>query len=173
MRNQTDTLPPPAESQQFERPRHATAGRPDTEADLRPELVRWLQSPPTDVPGWCGPVAKHLSTRLIWDRDERRQAARILRWYPVTPAPAAPSQSHGSAGRAVTGTSAAMTRLILSLFPGVGLLDSAFEAEGLCVVRGPDLLWGGDVPQVPPAGRLLVGRDGRAAVSRFLHVATV
>lgn len=43
--------------------------------------------------------------------------------------------------------------LVLSLFPGVGLLDSAFEAEGFCVVRGPDLLWGGDVRRFhPPAG---------------------
>lgn len=42
--------------------------------------------------------------------------------------------------------------LILSLFPGIGLLDRAFEEEGLCVVRGPDLLWGGDVRRfhVPP-----------------------
>src|SRR6476659_2456796 len=35
--------------------------------------------------------------------------------------------------------------LVLSLFPGIGLLDMAFESEGFCVVRGPDLLWGGDV----------------------------
>jgi DNA (cytosine-5)-methyltransferase 1 len=35
--------------------------------------------------------------------------------------------------------------LVLSLFPGIGLLDMAFEEEGFCVVRGPDLLWGGDV----------------------------
>ena len=35
--------------------------------------------------------------------------------------------------------------LVLSLFPGIGLLDRAFELEGFCVVRGPDLLWGGDV----------------------------
>lgn len=35
--------------------------------------------------------------------------------------------------------------LVLSLFPGIGLLDRAFEEEGFCVVRGPDLLWGGDV----------------------------
>lgn len=33
--------------------------------------------------------------------------------------------------------------MILSLFPGIGLLDMAFEEEGFCVVRGPDLLWGG------------------------------
>lgn len=36
-------------------------------------------------------------------------------------------------------------QLVLSLFPGIGLLDMAFEEEGFCVVRGPDLLWGGDV----------------------------
>lgn len=35
--------------------------------------------------------------------------------------------------------------LVLSLFPGIGLLDQAFEEEGFCVVRGPDLLWGGDI----------------------------
>jgi len=45
-------------------------------------------------------------------------------------------------------------QLVLSLFPGIGLLDQAFEAEGFCVVRGPDLLWGGDVRTFhPPAGR--------------------
>lgn len=45
------------------------------------------------------------------------------------------------------------TQLILSLFPGVGLLDRAFEEEGFCVVRGPDLLWGGDVRKFhPPPG---------------------
>jgi DNA (cytosine-5)-methyltransferase 1 len=44
--------------------------------------------------------------------------------------------------------------LVLSLFPGIGLLDQAFEEEGFCVVRGPDLLWGGDVCDFhPPAGK--------------------
>jgi DNA (cytosine-5)-methyltransferase 1 len=44
--------------------------------------------------------------------------------------------------------------LVLSLFPGIGLLDMAFEAEGFCVVRGPDLLWGGDIRGFhPPAGK--------------------
>lgn len=44
--------------------------------------------------------------------------------------------------------------LVLSLFPGIGLLDMAFEEEGFCVVRGPDLLWGGDVRRFhPPPGR--------------------
>lgn len=45
-------------------------------------------------------------------------------------------------------------RLVLSLFPGLGLLDRAFEDEGFCVVRGPDLLWGGEVRSFrPPAGK--------------------
>ena len=35
--------------------------------------------------------------------------------------------------------------LVLSLFPGIGLLDMAFEEEGFTVVRGPDSLWGGDI----------------------------
>lgn len=38
-----------------------------------------------------------------------------------------------------------MRSLVLSLFPGIGLFDQAFEESGFCVVRGPDLLWGGDV----------------------------
>jgi DNA (cytosine-5)-methyltransferase 1 len=44
--------------------------------------------------------------------------------------------------------------LVLSLFPGIGLLDRSFEDEGFCVVRGPDVLWGGDVKRFnPPSGR--------------------
>jgi DNA (cytosine-5)-methyltransferase 1 len=42
--------------------------------------------------------------------------------------------------------------LVLSLFPGIGLLDRAFEEEGFCVVRGPDLLWGGDVHRFSLSG---------------------
>lgn len=46
-----------------------------------------------------------------------------------------------------------MSGLVLSLFPGIGLLDRGFEDEGFCVVRGPDLLWGGGVRRFhPPAG---------------------
>lgn len=46
-----------------------------------------------------------------------------------------------------------MTGLVLSLFPGIGLLDRAFEEEGFCVVRGPDPIWGGDIRSFhPPAG---------------------
>jgi len=35
--------------------------------------------------------------------------------------------------------------LILSIFPGIDLLGRGFESEGFSVVRGPDLLWGGDI----------------------------
>lgn len=47
-----------------------------------------------------------------------------------------------------------MTGLVLSLFPGIGMLDIAFEEAGFCVVRGPDLVWGGDIHRFdPPAGK--------------------
>lgn len=47
-----------------------------------------------------------------------------------------------------------MNQLVLSLFPGIGLLDRAFEEEGFTVVRGPDCLWGGDIRSFhPPAGK--------------------
>jgi len=45
-------------------------------------------------------------------------------------------------------------QLVLSLFPGIGLLDMAFEQEGFCIVRGPDRLWGGRIETFhPPAGK--------------------
>jgi len=47
-----------------------------------------------------------------------------------------------------------MSELILSLFPGAGLLDRGFELEGFCVVRGPDVVFGQDIRTfTPPAGR--------------------
>lgn len=42
--------------------------------------------------------------------------------------------------------------LVLSLFPGIDLLGRAFEEQGCCVVRGPDLLWGWDVHSFHPPG---------------------
>ena len=36
----------------------------------------------------------------------------------------------------------AESRLVLSLFPGAGLLDRGFEQAGFCVVRGPDVIFG-------------------------------
>ena len=35
--------------------------------------------------------------------------------------------------------------LLLSLFPGIDLLGMGFEQAGFCVVRGPDLITGGDI----------------------------
>jgi DNA (cytosine-5)-methyltransferase 1 len=44
--------------------------------------------------------------------------------------------------------------LVLSLFPGIDLLGRGFEAEGFCVVRGPDVIFGGDIRTFhPPPGR--------------------
>ena len=44
--------------------------------------------------------------------------------------------------------------LVLSLFPGIDILGHAFELEGFCVVRGPDLITGGDVRDFcPPINR--------------------
>jgi len=43
--------------------------------------------------------------------------------------------------------------LVLSVFPGIDILGRAFEESGFCVVRGPDVIWGGDVKSFhPPAG---------------------
>ena len=66
-----------------------------------------------------------------------------------------------------------MNGLVLSLFPGIGLLDAAFEEEGFCVVRGPDLLWGGDVRNFnPPAGRF-EGVIGGPPCQRFSGLGNV
>lgn len=44
--------------------------------------------------------------------------------------------------------------LVLSIFPGIDLLGRGFEQEGYCVVRGPDLIFGGDIRCFhPPAGK--------------------
>jgi len=63
--------------------------------------------------------------------------------------------------------------LVLSLFPGIGLLDMAFEQEGFCVVRGPDLLWGGDIRAFhPPAGKFdgVIGGPPCQAFSRLRYL---
>jgi DNA (cytosine-5)-methyltransferase 1 len=63
--------------------------------------------------------------------------------------------------------------LVLSLFPGIGLLDMAFEEMGFCVVRGPDLLWGGDVRRFSaPPGRFdgVIGGPPCQAWSRLRFI---
>lgn len=66
-----------------------------------------------------------------------------------------------------------MKQLVLSLFPGVGLLDMAFEHEGFCVVRGPDLLWGGDIRRFhPPTGKFngIIGGPPCQSFSTLAHL---
>jgi DNA (cytosine-5)-methyltransferase 1 len=65
---------------------------------------------------------------------------------------------------------------VLSLFPGIGLLDRAFEELGFCVVRGPDLLWGGDIRTFhPPRLRfdLVIGGPPCQHWSRLRHIVEV
>jgi len=63
--------------------------------------------------------------------------------------------------------------LVLSIFPGLGLLDRAFEAHGYCVVRGPDVIWGGDVRAfMPPRGVFagVIGGDPCQSHSRLSNL---
>ncbi len=57
--------------------------------------------------------------------------------------------------------------LVLSLFPGIGLLDMAFEEEGFCIVRGPDVLWGGDIRRFHPPAYVFHGIIGGPPCQRF------
>lgn len=53
----------------------------------------------------------------------------------------------------MTDPGSSIPKVILSIFPGIDLLGRAFEEQGFCLVRGPDLLWGGDIRRFfPPPG---------------------
>ena len=60
-----------------------------------------------------------------------------------------------AAGRVTPGQS-----LVLSIFPGIDLLGQGFELEGFCVVRGPDLIFGGDIRAFNAPGRVFAGIIG-------------
>lgn len=63
--------------------------------------------------------------------------------------------------------------LVLSIFPGIGLFDRAFEQEGFCIVRGPDLLWGGRIESFhPPAGKFdgVIGGPPCQAFSKLRYL---
>lgn len=66
-----------------------------------------------------------------------------------------------------------MNQLVLSLFPGIGMLDRGFEETGFCVVRGPDILWAGDIHRFhPPAGKFdgVIGGPPCQMFSRLAHM---
>lgn len=65
------------------------------------------------------------------------------------------------------------TELVCSTFPGLGLLDRAFELEGFCVVRGPDVIWGGDVRSFHPPAHVfggVIGGPPCQPFSRLRHI---
>lgn len=65
---------------------------------------------------------------------------KLIDFNVTPPPPSPPGRSH-------------VPRLVLSIFPGIDLLGTAFELEGFHVLRGPDPLWGGDVRAFfPPRG---------------------
>ena len=63
--------------------------------------------------------------------------------------------------------------VVLSLFPGIGLLDMAFEELGFCVVRGPDLLWGGDIHRFHAPEGVFSGVIGGPPCQSFSSIAQV
>jgi DNA (cytosine-5)-methyltransferase 1 len=63
--------------------------------------------------------------------------------------------------------------LVLSLFPGLGFLDYAFEQEGFTILRGPDVIWGGDIRRFhPPAGVFggVIGGPPCQSFSALVHL---
>lgn len=53
-----------------------------------------------------------------------------------------------------------MNNLALSIFPGFDLLGRAFEEEGYTLLRGPDILWGGDIESFHVPDQVFVGLIG-------------
>jgi len=65
------------------------------------------------------------------------------------------------------------TPTVLSLFPGIGLLDRAFEECGFTVVRGPDVLWGGDIRAFHPPAGVFLGVIGGPPCQAFSTLANL
>lgn len=64
------------------------------------------------------------------------------------------SQKSGLESGMTSSSKSPADALVLSVFPGIDLLGRAFEEHGLCVVRGPDLITGGDIRSFhPPRGK--------------------
>jgi DNA (cytosine-5)-methyltransferase 1 len=60
--------------------------------------------------------------------------------------------------------------MLLSIFPGIDLFGRAFEEEGFCVVRGPDVLWGGDIRGFHPEPGAFWGVFGGSPCQDFSRV---
>lgn len=63
--------------------------------------------------------------------------------------------------------------LVLSLFPGLGLFDWAFEELGFCVVRGPDIILANDIGNFhAPPNRFdgVIGGPPCQAFSNLVHL---
>lgn len=63
--------------------------------------------------------------------------------------------------------------LVLSIFPGIGLLDMAFELEGFTVVRGPDVLWGEDIRRFHVPAGVFAGVIGGPPCQAFSALAAL
>ena len=93
-----------------------------------------------------------------WPRAIRksRDTAVVTVPGPLTPAESRSQVCERAAivtARRITAIEESQIGLVLSLFPGIDLLGRGFEDEGACVVRGPDVLWGGDIRSFsPPRG---------------------
>lgn len=65
---------------------------------------------------------------------------------------------------------------VLSIYPGLDLLGRAFEMSGCTVLRGPDILWGGDNRQFHPPPGVFAGVIGgppcqsRSQLAKFGNV---
>jgi hypothetical protein len=108
-----------------------------------------------------GPLSLDVSMDILWNHT-----GYPYWWNPEDGATPGNAFAHnfGDSGPPTRERRPRERQLVLSLFPGIGLLDLAFEEEGFCVVRGPDLLWGGDVRSLPPAGWPVRRGDRRAAL---------
>lgn len=70
-------------------------------------------------------------------------------------------------------TVAEKMQLVLSLFPGIGLLDMAFELEGFTVVQSRDWIFGGDIRKIHfPRGKFdgVIGGPPCQAFSRLANM---
>ncbi len=59
-----------------------------------------------------------------------------------------------------TANSGSRDTVVLSLFPGADLLGKGFEQAGYCILRGPDLIFGGDIRTFNPPHGIATGIIG-------------